>query len=104
MDSHADPVARGGKALASARSAMETAAGLRAQITDTRSRMHQTLDEIQERLRPGHIAGNVKRSMREATTEHPQRVAAALVVCVALVAWAIWRTRRRMHTEIESDW
>ena len=95
MDSHADPVATSGQAPASARPPADSAAGLRAQITDTRLKMHRTLDEIQKRLRPGHIAGNIKRSVGNATHEHPQRVTAALAVCAVLVAWAIWRARHR---------
>ena len=40
---------------------------LRADIEDTRAEMTQTLNEIQERLSPEHLMGQVKETVREAT-------------------------------------
>src|SRR6185369_12770718 len=40
---------------------------LRAEIEDTRADMTQTINEIQERLSPEHLVGQVKETVREAT-------------------------------------
>jgi ElaB/YqjD/DUF883 family membrane-anchored ribosome-binding protein len=40
---------------------------LRADIEDTRADMSQTINEIQERLSPEHLVGQVKETVREAT-------------------------------------
>lgn len=40
---------------------------LRAEIEDTRAEMSQTINEIQERLSPEHLMGQVKETVREAT-------------------------------------
>jgi ElaB/YqjD/DUF883 family membrane-anchored ribosome-binding protein len=47
---------------------------LRADIEDTRSEMTQTLNEIQERLSPEHLMGQVKETVREATVGKVERV------------------------------
>jgi ElaB/YqjD/DUF883 family membrane-anchored ribosome-binding protein len=40
---------------------------LRAQIEETRAEMSETLDAIQDRLRPGRLAADAKESVKEAT-------------------------------------
>jgi uncharacterized protein YprB with RNaseH-like and TPR domain len=40
---------------------------LRAEIEDTRADMSQTINEIQERLSPEHLMGQVKETVRDAT-------------------------------------
>jgi len=47
---------------------------LRAEIEDTRADMSQTLNEIQERLSPDHLMGQVKETVREATIGKVERV------------------------------
>ena len=47
---------------------------LRAGIEDTRSEMSQTINEIQERLSPEHLMGQVKETVREATIGKVERV------------------------------
>lgn len=46
---------------------------LRADIEDTRAEMSQTLNEIQERLSPEHLMGQVKETVREATVGKVER-------------------------------
>lgn len=47
---------------------------LRAEIEDTRADMSQTLNEIQERLSPDNLMGQVKETVREATIGKVERV------------------------------
>jgi len=47
---------------------------LRAEIEDTRADMTQTINEIQERLSPEHLVGQVKETVREATIGKVERV------------------------------
>src|ERR1044072_584537 len=47
---------------------------LRAEIEDTRADMTQTINEIQERLSPEHLVGQVKETVREATLGKVERV------------------------------
>jgi ElaB/YqjD/DUF883 family membrane-anchored ribosome-binding protein len=47
---------------------------LRAEIEDTRADMAQTINEIQERLSPEHLVGQVKETVREATIGKVERV------------------------------
>ena len=47
---------------------------LRADIEDTRAEMTQTINEIQERLSPEHLVGQVKETVREATIGKVERV------------------------------
>jgi ElaB/YqjD/DUF883 family membrane-anchored ribosome-binding protein len=47
---------------------------LRAEIEDTRADMSQTINEIQERLSPEHLMGQVKETVREATIGKVERV------------------------------
>lgn len=47
---------------------------LRAEIEDTRAEMSQTLNEIQERLSPEHLMGQVKETVRDATVGKVERV------------------------------
>lgn len=47
---------------------------LRADIEDTRAEMSQTINEIQERLSPEHLVGQVKETVREATIGKVERV------------------------------
>lgn len=47
---------------------------LRAEIEDTRADMTQTINEIQERLSPDHLMGQVKETVREATIGKVERV------------------------------
>jgi len=47
---------------------------LRANIEDTRAEMSQTINEIQERLSPDHLMGQVKETVREATIGKVERV------------------------------
>ena len=42
---------------------------LRAQIEETRAEMSETLDAIQDRLRPGRLVADAKESVREATVD-----------------------------------
>lgn len=46
---------------------------LRADIEDTRAEMSQTINEIQERLSPEHLVGQVKETVREATLGKVER-------------------------------
>jgi ElaB/YqjD/DUF883 family membrane-anchored ribosome-binding protein len=46
---------------------------LRAEIEDTRAEMSQTINEIQERLSPEHLMGQVKETVREATVGKVER-------------------------------
>ena len=47
---------------------------LRADIEDTRAEMTQTINEIQERLSPEHLVGQVKETVREATIGKVEKV------------------------------
>ena len=47
---------------------------IKAEIEDTRAEMGQTLNEIQERLSPEHVMGQVKETVREATIGKVERV------------------------------
>ena len=47
---------------------------LRTEIEDTRTEMSQTINEIQERLSPEHLMGQVKETVREATIGKVERV------------------------------
>ena len=47
---------------------------LRAEIEDTRAEMSQTINEIQERLSPEHLMGQVKETVREATVGKVERI------------------------------
>lgn len=47
---------------------------LRAEIEDTRAEMTQTINEIQERLSPEHLVGQIKETVREATIGKVERV------------------------------
>src|SRR5215213_1927275 len=47
---------------------------LRAEIEDTRAEMSQTINEIQERLSPDHLMGQVKETVREATIGKVEKV------------------------------
>jgi ElaB/YqjD/DUF883 family membrane-anchored ribosome-binding protein len=47
---------------------------LRAEIEDTRADMSQTINEIQERLSPEHLMGQVKETVRDATIGMVERV------------------------------
>jgi ElaB/YqjD/DUF883 family membrane-anchored ribosome-binding protein len=52
----------------------EDAEQIRAEIEDTRADMSQTINEIQERLSPEHLMGQVKETVREATIGKVGRV------------------------------
>jgi ElaB/YqjD/DUF883 family membrane-anchored ribosome-binding protein len=52
----------------------EDADQIRAEIEDTRAEMSQTINEIQERLSPEHLMGQVKETVREATIGKVERV------------------------------
>jgi ElaB/YqjD/DUF883 family membrane-anchored ribosome-binding protein len=47
---------------------------IRAEIEDTRAVMSQTINEIQERLSPDHLMGQVKETVRDATIGKVERV------------------------------
>jgi ElaB/YqjD/DUF883 family membrane-anchored ribosome-binding protein len=47
---------------------------IKAEIEDTRAEMGQTINEIQERLSPEHLMGQVKETVREATIGKVERV------------------------------
>lgn len=47
---------------------------IKAEIEDTRAEMGQTINEIQERLSPEHIMGQVKETVREATIGKVEKV------------------------------
>ncbi|HEV8203417.1 MAG TPA: DUF3618 domain-containing protein [Pyrinomonadaceae bacterium] len=53
---------------------VENTEQLRADIEDTRAEMTQTINEIQERLSPEHLVGQVKETVREATIGKVERV------------------------------
>lgn len=53
---------------------MEDTEQLRADIEDTRADMSQTINEIQERLSPEYLMGQVKETVREATIGKVERV------------------------------
>ena len=52
----------------------EDAEQIKAGIEDTRADMSQTINEIQERLSPEHLMGQVKETVREATIGKVERV------------------------------
>jgi ElaB/YqjD/DUF883 family membrane-anchored ribosome-binding protein len=52
----------------------EDAEQIRAEIEDTRADMSQTINQIQERLSPEHLMGQVKETVREATIGKVERV------------------------------
>ncbi|HEX7331194.1 MAG TPA: DUF3618 domain-containing protein [Pyrinomonadaceae bacterium] len=52
----------------------EDAEQIRAEIEDTRAEMSQTINEIQERLSPEHLMGQVKETVRDATIGKVERV------------------------------
>src|SRR5688572_4416368 len=52
----------------------ENAEQIRAEIEDTRAEMSQTINEIQERLSPEHLMGQVKETVRDATIGKVERV------------------------------
>ena len=52
----------------------EDAEQIRAEIKDTRAEMSQTINEIQERLSPEHLMGQVKETVRDATIGKVERV------------------------------
>src|SRR5215216_2932524 len=52
----------------------EDAEQIRTEIEDTRADMSQTINEIQERLSPEHLMGQVKETVREATIGKVERV------------------------------
>ncbi len=54
--------------------ASEDTEQLRAEIEDTRAEMSQTINEIQERLSPDHLMGQVKETVREATIGKVERI------------------------------
>src|ERR1051325_11451833 len=47
---------------------------IRAESEDTRDEMSQTINEIQERLSPDHLMGQVKETVREATIGKVERI------------------------------
>src|SRR5919112_995702 len=47
---------------------------LRADIEDTRADLSETINEIQERLSPDHLMGQVKETVREATIGKVERI------------------------------
>ena len=47
---------------------------IRSEIEDTRAEMSQTINEIQERLSPEHLMGQVKETVRDATIGKVERV------------------------------
>lgn len=52
----------------------ENAEQIRSDIEDTRTEMSQTINEIQERLSPEHLMGQVKETVREATIGKVEKV------------------------------
>lgn len=52
----------------------ENTGQIRAEIEDTRAEMSQTINEIQERLSPEHLMGQVKETVREATIGKVEKV------------------------------
>jgi hypothetical protein len=52
----------------------ENAEQLRSEIEDTRADMSETINEIQERLSPEHLMGQVKETVREATIGKVEKV------------------------------
>jgi hypothetical protein len=53
----------------------ERARELRAEIADTRVEMTETIEAIQDRLKPGNIVANASESVRNATTEKVKQMA-----------------------------
>jgi hypothetical protein len=48
---------------------------IRGEIEDTREQMSETVNEIQERLTPSHLAGQAKESVKQAVSERARDVA-----------------------------
>ena len=59
---------------------------LRADIEDTRADMSQTINEIQERLSPEHLVGQVKETVREATIGKVEKVMSSVGETISEVA------------------
>ena len=59
---------------------------LRAEIEDTRADMTQTINEIQERLSPEHLVGQVKETVREATIGKVEKVMSSVGETISEVA------------------
>ncbi len=59
---------------------------LRAEIEDTRADMTQTINEIQERLSPEHLVGQVKETVREATLGKVEKVMSSVGETISEVA------------------
>src|SRR5215204_1639573 len=60
--------------VAAAADSDENPEQLRSEIEDTRAEMSQTINEIQERLSPEHLMGQVKETVRDATIGKVGRV------------------------------
>lgn len=100
MARHSDEV-RTGTAANSAAPHLTTAE-LKTQIESTRAQMSQTIDAIQDRLRPKRVLANAKDSIKEAAInrvtavrERPLPAAVAGVSLMTLTAAAVRRRRRR---------
>lgn len=74
---------------------------LRAEIEDTRAEMSQTINEIQERLSPEHLMGQVKETVREATVGKVERVMQRAGETISDVAEPAWDAMGRAGTAIK---
>ncbi|HKV37133.1 MAG TPA: DUF3618 domain-containing protein [Pyrinomonadaceae bacterium] len=74
---------------------------LRAEIEDTRAEMSQTINEIQERLSPEHLMGQVKETVREATVGKVERVMQRAGETISEVAEPAWDAMGRAGTAIK---
>jgi hypothetical protein len=76
----------------SARAALE----LRSEIAHTRADISETIDAIQEKLRPGHIAAAAADRVKQAATTTARTVAGVAVVAAEDVVGTTRRTAHRL--------
>src|ERR1044072_1181996 len=76
---------------------------LRADIEDTRADMTQTINEIQERLSPEHLVGQVKETVREATIGKVEKVMERVGETISGAAEPALEMAGRAGTAIKED-
>src|SRR5215203_6162380 len=74
---------------------------IRAEIEDTRAEMSQTINEIQERLSPDHLMGQVKETVREATLGKVERAMEKVSETIGEVAEPAMQVMGRAGTTIK---
>lgn len=73
---------------------------IRAEIEDTRAVMSQTINEIQERLSPDHLIGQVKETVREATIGKVERVVSEVTEPALEVAGLAGNAIKEVGTQV----